>query len=320
MMRTFARWQTLGTYAFLATEDLTDLDRAETVARDVLAEVDRTCSRFRADSDLVRANNRAGRWVEVDPLLVAATEVALQAARETDGLVDPCLGLSLVSLGYDRDIDDVRRRPTYSRLSPLHPRPGAWREVGVDPAGAIRVPVGVALDLGATAKAWASDLVARTIVETLECHLVVSLGGDVRIDGPDTPHPGWPVLVTERPDDTEGGEIVHLGGGGLATSSTQTRRWRTGDVVHHHLLDPRTGWPVEETWRTATATGPTCVAANTASTAALVLGEAAPEWLRHRSVTGRLVARSGQVVRLGSWPDPAGAHAFPPVAEQGRRR
>jgi thiamine biosynthesis lipoprotein len=128
---------------------------------------------------------------------------------------------------------------------------------------------------------------------------VVSLGGDVRIDG----HEGtpWPVQVTETPEETEG-EVVLLAGGGLATSSTRARHWRTGDTEQHHLLDPRTCRPVTGRWRSVTATGPTCVAANVATTAALVLGDAATDWLAGRSVTARLVDGDGAVTTVGGWP------------------
>lgn len=303
------RWNTLGTYGFLAVDDPSLLDAAHQVAVDVLDAVDRTCSRFRDDSDLVRANARPGSWVGVDPLLVAAVNVAVEAARATDGLVDPCLGRSMVWLGYDADMAVVQKRPTPTRRTPPPPpRPEAWRDIRVDPDGAIRVPAHCALDLGATAKAWASDLVARSIVEHLGTPVILSLGGDIRIDGPgDVEHAGWPVAITERPEDTED-ETVWLNGGGLATSSTTARRWGGAGDQQHHLLDPRTGLPTTEFWRTATATGPTCVAANTATTAALVLAEDAPGWLEQHSVTARLVAHDGAVTRLGGWPRPEHDH------------
>ena len=72
------RFAALGTYVHLSTT--ADLGRAVELAEAVLAEVDRTCSRFRPDSDLVRANSRAGRWTDVDPLLAAAVTVAADAA------------------------------------------------------------------------------------------------------------------------------------------------------------------------------------------------------------------------------------------------
>ena len=296
-----ARWTALGTYVHLATGDPADLPGARRIAEDVLAEVDRTCSRFRADSDLVRANGRPGRWTSVDPLLVAAVQVAVEAAAVTDGLVDPCLGRALVSLGYDRDLRVVHRRTNPIDRPPPPPQQSRWREIGLAPDGALRVPEGCALDLGATAKAWAADLVAAQVVDALGTHVLISLGGDVCIDGPDTPGPHWTVRVTESLDDAEG-EVVALAYGGVATSSTRARRWRTRHGIAHHVLDPRTRRPTDEHWRTVTATGPTCVAANVASTAALVLGRAAVPWLERHAVAARLIHRDGDLTRTGGWP------------------
>jgi thiamine biosynthesis lipoprotein len=304
MATTATRWSALGTYVFLATADPGVLDDARAIAQEVLWAVDRTCSRFRHDSDLVRANAAPGSWVPVDPLLVAAVRVAVEASQETGGLVDPCLGRSMVWLGYDADLAAVRRRADPPRSTPPpSPRPGAWREIGLDPEGAVRVPPGCSLDLGATAKAWASDLVAAAVVERLDCQVIVSLGGDIRVDGPGgAAHAAWPVMVAERPED-ELTELVWLQGGGLATSTTTVRRWSSAGVERHHLLDPRTGLPTTGPWRTVTATGPTCVSANTATTAALVLGEEAVGWLSERSVTARLVADDGTVALTGCWPE-----------------
>ena len=296
------RWETLGTYGFLAVDDPACLDAAHEIALDELAAVDRTCSRFRTDSDVSRANARPGEWTEVDPLLVAAVDVAVDAARLSDGLVDPCLGRSLLLLGYDADLAVVRERRTGPATVPAPPPPSGWREIRTDPDGALRVPTGCQIDLGATAKAWASDLVAASIVDRLGCHLVVSLGGDVRIGTPPgaAPRP-WTVQVTERPADPDG-ELVTLDGGGLATSSTTARRWAHAEVRCTTSWTRAPGCRPTRDWRTVTATGPTCVSANIATTAALVLGPEAPAWLEGHGVTARLVDRDGSVRRIGHWP------------------
>jgi thiamine biosynthesis lipoprotein len=306
------RFTALGTYVHLSTSG--DLGRAVELAEAVLAEVDRACSRFRADSDLVLANARAGRWTYVDPLLAAAVAVALDAATESDGLVDPCLGRPLVEIGYDGDLATVRARPDVGVVPATSARPDAWREVRTDADGAVFVPKGVALDLGATAKAWAADLLALSLAEALHAEVLVSLGGDLRVAGPDGDPStrAWPVIITEHPDgvgDDLDPVMVGLDGGGLATSSTLVRRWRAGGVVQHHLLDPRTGRPVTPYWRTVTATGPTCVAANVASTAAIVLGVDAEAWLSDRGVDARLVGTDGDVRRTGRWPGAEGMEA-----------
>lgn len=303
MSATTARSSALGTYVFLATRRAADLGPAGRIARQVLDDVDRTCSRFRPDSDLSRANAEAGRWVTADPVLVAAVAAACLAAEDTGGLVHPLLGRNLVQLGYDRD---------FAALTPVHdarvpaelwpavaPAAESWREIGLDPDGAIKVPAGTALDLGATGKAWAADVVAAAFAEELGGAALVSLGGDLAIAAPDGEP--WPIAISTRPDGPVETTIA-LDQGGLATSSTRVRRWARRGVDLHHLLDPRTGRPAPEVWRTVTATGRTCAAANTATTAAVVLGAEAPDWLTARGVAARLVTADGRVHTTGGWP------------------
>ena len=291
----------LGTYLFLATRRARDLPVARGLAEAILEEVDRTCSRFRPDSDLSRANAAAGRWVEVDPLLVAAVTAACQAALHTGGLVHPLLGRPLVQLGYDRDFAAVPADRDVPAVlwPPAEPALESWRDLGLDPDGAIRVPTGTALDLGSTGKAWAADVVAAAFAAELGGSALVSIGGDLAVAAPDGDP--WPVAISTHPE----GPVettVALDRGGLATSSTRVRRWARRGVQLHHLVDPRTGRPAAEVWRTVTATGPTCAAANTATTAAVVLGAEAPRWLTARGVTARLVAADGRVVTTGGWP------------------
>ena len=295
-----ATWRALGTYVHLSTSDESALEPARQVAAGLLEDVDRTCSRFRRDSDLVRANASAGSWTSVDPLLVKAIGAAIESAELTDGLVDPTLGHALVAVGYDRDISLVLAESSDPAGVPVPARAGAWRDIQRDLDGAVMVPHGSALDLGATAKAWAADLIVAAIAAQFEGTVVLSLGGDIAVAGPG----GWPVAITETIDDPAGAEVVHLPYGGLATSSTAARRWIRDGVVRHHLIDPRSGEPTSGRWRTVTATGVTCLAANTASTAAIVLGDRALTWLADRDIPARLVTTDGRIVRTPRWPEP----------------
>ena len=131
----------------------------------LLDRVDRVASRFRADSALSRANTQAGRPTAVPRLLVDLVEVALQAAAQTDGAVDPTLGRSLRQLGYDRDIAALPRTgPAVVAAPPLR----SWRDVQLDRGtGLLTVPVGTALDLGATAKAYVADHAAQALFRAL---------------------------------------------------------------------------------------------------------------------------------------------------------
>jgi FAD:protein FMN transferase len=294
----------LGTTATVVVTHPARLSAAVAAVERELEEVDRTCSRFRDDSDLVRLNDAAGAWTEVDELLVEAVGVALRAARVTDGLVDPTIGEAMLRIGYDRDFSQV-----VSDGKPLPPAPSwiataSWRCVELRPERReIRIPRGVRLDLGSTAKALAADRSAVRAAAAAGCGVLVSLGGDLAIGG-DAPDGGWPVGIADDHAGTpESGETISIASGGLATSSTTVRRWSRGGVPMHHIVDPRTGAPAREVWRTVSVCAASCVDANTASTAAVVLGQEAPDWLGAQRLPARLVRADGSIVRIAGWPE-----------------
>lgn len=296
----------LGTTAVLLVDRPSALDRSREVLEAELAEIDAACSRFRSDSELARLNRADGRWVGVSPLLLLAVETALVAAERTGGAVDPTVGVALRQLGYDRDFS-LMAAPGPGLSALPSPAPG-WRAVQVErTTGRVRVPAGVELDLGATAKALAADRAARRAARVTGAGVLVSLGGDVAMAGP-APAGGWSVRVTDDhagPPDAPG-QTVSLAGGGLATSSTVVRAWRRGGLALHHIVDPATGRPARSPWRTVSVAAASCVDANTAATAAVVGGETAPGWLDGLGLPARLVTTDGRVVAVAGWPEGGG--------------
>jgi thiamine biosynthesis lipoprotein len=295
------RFEAIGVVNQVTVIDADALEPALEIARAEVAALDDACSRFRDDSELALVNRSAGRPVVVSKLFIEAVEIALRAAEATAGLVDPTVGGALRGLGYDQDFTLVVSRGPSPRFIPV-PATG-WRSVRVDRAAAtVELRAGTELDLGATAKAFGSDRIAARVHAETGVDVLVSLGGDIAVAG--APPSGWTVRVTDdhrRPDGA--GQSVAIHDGGLATSSTTVRRWRAGDVDMHHIVDPSTGLPAPENWRTVSVAGASCVDANTAATAAILLGDAAVPWLEERRLAARLVAPDGTVVRTGGWPD-----------------
>ena len=299
------RLRALGTTAVVAVAEASARDEAGSLLAAELDAIDQACSRFRDDSELARLNASPGRWLSVSSLFLGALEVALAAARTTNGLVDPTIGRALRVLGYDRDFASVAADGAPLRVR-VERTPG-WRAIDVDSAAhRVRVPPRVELDLGATAKAFAADRAARDIALATGVGVLVSLGGDCSIAGP-PPAGGWTIRVTDRHDAPANGSgpgaTIALESGGLATSGTSVRSWNRGGRRLHHLVDPRTSRPAAPVWRTATVAAPTCVDANVGSTAAIVLGVDARAWLAARRLPARLVTQEGSVVVLGGWPD-----------------
>ena len=295
----------LGSTAELLTFPAAFLPLARGLLLGELADVDLACSRFRDDSELAGLNRQAGQWVPVGPLLLAAVQAALVAARQTEGAVDPTVGPALRLLGYDCDFPRVAKTGPPLVLS-VGPAAG-WHKIEVDAAaGRVRIPAGAELDLGATAKALAADRAAARLARATGAGVLVSLGGDLATAGPSPPG-GWLVRVM---DDHRGpadapGQTVTLTGGALATSSTTARAWRRGHQQLHHIIDPATGAPAHGPWRTVSAAAASCVEANTATTAALVRGESAVSWLQETGLPCRLVDHEGQALALNGWPEEA---------------
>ena len=293
-------FRALGTSATVVATAPDALPDAIEAVRTAVDEIDRTCSRFRSDSELARLHDGAGEWVQVDPVLVDAIEVALRAAILTDGDVDPTVGEALLLVGYDRDFAVLD--PDGPPVGALRAAPG-WRTVEIDPAGSrVRIPRNVRLDLGATAKAFASDRSAREAFAATGAGVLVSLGGDIAVAGP-APAGGWDVgLADSHAAAAEPGHTVRIETGGLATSSTTVRRWVRGGRQLHHVVDPATGRPATEVWRTVSVAAATCVDANVAATAAIVRGEPGALWLQRLGMPARLVRADGTIVRTGGWP------------------
>ena len=289
-----AQWTVWGTVARVVVTDPAVLEHSTAIVRAELAAVDAACSRFRPDAELATAC-RSPRPVTVSPLLADLVAAALEAARQTDGSVDPTVGGALCGLGYDRDFAALTGR-TVAAAVRLFPAPD-WRAVRLRDRE-LSVPTGVLLDLGATAKARTADRAAARVATELGVGVLVALGGDIATAGPG-PDSGWRVLVQDRPGDPHC-TIRLPAGAALATSSTVARTWgRPGELLHH-IVDPRTGRPASRVWRTVSVAALTCLRANTLSTAAIVRGQAAPDLLR--GVPARLVTADLDVIRLGGWP------------------
>lgn len=268
--------------------------------RDVTTAVDRACSRFREDSELIVRTAELERGAEVSPMLASLVRQALEAAHVSDGDVDPTLGNQMASIGYDTAFNtSTRTHPAAAGVAgELDTRP-VWQQVLLR-GRFLRIPVGVRLDLGATAKAAAADMAVASVTANLGIGALVSLGGDVATAGPD-PAGGWQVRVQDLESDPVD-RVQIASGWSVATSSTQKRRWEQDGHARHHILDPRWGVPAEPVWRSVTVVAPSCTTANTLSTAAIVRGRAAPEMLRASGRAARLVSADGGVIRLGGWP------------------
>jgi thiamine biosynthesis lipoprotein len=295
----------IGTTNRILTTEPGVIAEAVLIAQDHLAELDAAASRFRDDSEVSRLAARAAHgptWAFASPVFAAYLRAALRAAALTDGLVDPTVGAAVVATGYDADMDVVRARGAWTGTDPAASVPG-WRSVALDEAtDKVSVPQGCLIDLGCSAKGHAADTIARMLAERLPGGFLVSLGGDIAVSGT-VPDGGWRVGVEDADGRTV--QVVTTTGQAIATSSTRLRTWGADGATRHHIVDPRTGGTASATWSQVSCAGVSALEANAASTAAVVLGPDAPDWLTAHAIPARLDALDGTVVLTAGWPAPA---------------
>jgi FAD:protein FMN transferase len=246
--------------------------------RELFSARDAAFSRFRPDSELNRVNAAAGHTVSLSAEFARAVGLALGAAAQTGGLVDPTLGRSIEDAGYTRDFSEL-----HPDTRPAGPgAPGRWEAVRLS-GRFLTTPAGVYLDLNGVVKSSTVDDALRL----LSGPGFVSAGGDLAVS-------------TEIDVGLAGGDAIQVVRGGLATSGSTQRRWLRGGAFQHHLIDPRTGLPAESPWEQVTACGASCLDADVAAKAAFLLGDDGPAWLDDQGIPGRFMT-GGRVVVNDAW-------------------
>jgi FAD:protein FMN transferase len=259
-------------------------------------------SRFEPGSELSRLNGDPRAQVPVSPLLRRIVELAVRAAQETGGLVDPTLVDEIEAAGYDHDLGQLTGQGPASgspavvatplaralALAPQRaagaPDPSArYLELQADRCtGSVTRPPGVKLDAGGIAKGVFADELAAMLAS--HGAFVVDCCGDLRLGG----RAGAVREVTvENPfDGTAALHAFAVAEGAFATSGIGRRAWFDAcGRPAHHLLDPASGRPAFTGVVQVTALAPTAAEAEMRSKAALLSGpDGAARWLPHGGV------------------------------------
>jgi FAD:protein FMN transferase len=291
-----AGWTALGAPVQLVVTEATELEGARAILAAELMAMDAVCS-SRAGSELAELGSASPGPVRVSSLLADAVAAALHTAQLTGGDVDPTVRENLGPGGL----------PGLDAF--VQPAAG-WRQVRLDRRERrLWVPPGLRLDLSATVTAWAADRCADRLARELDCGVLVGLGGNVAVAG-EAPPGGWRIRIQDTGAGAGGGAgagaelaatVVALHDGGLATSSTAARLRQGGDALHY-ILDPRAGVPAAPFWRTVSVAAACCAFASAASTAAMIRGRHAKQWLSSLGLPARMVTLDGRVHTVAGWP------------------
>jgi thiamine biosynthesis lipoprotein len=211
----------------------------------VLERVDRGMSNWREDAELSRFNRQTElSGFEFSSETRQVILAALEIARETGGAFDPTVGPLVALWGFGPEA--ALEEPTEEELARRRARVG-WPLLAWDREGRLvrRVP-GVELDLSAIAKGYAVDAIVHELVRDRPLGLLVEVGGEVRALGTTLHGEPWRVGIqdpTASGDDLEA--VLALTGAALATSGDYRNLRVVAGKRRSHVIDPRTGRPLE---------------------------------------------------------------------------
>lgn len=270
------------------------LQRAAQAAQDEVMRIERQFSRYRSDSIITRINATAGRTerVVVDAETAHLLDFAGQLHSLSDGLFDITSGV----LGRAWDFK-AGRLPEPEALAALLPCIG-WHLVDWDGHSVNLTRPGMALDFGGFGKEYAADRAHAVLCAHGVQHGWVNLGGDLRVIGPQRDGRPWSFGIQHPREAGQTLAHISLSDGALATSGDYERYFERFGRRYCHILDPRTGWPVQA-WQSVSVVSPVCVAAGALATIAMLKGDAAISYLSAQGVRFLACSANGTVLHEG---------------------
>jgi thiamine biosynthesis lipoprotein len=251
-------------------------------------------SRYRADSVLSGINAAAARGepVEVDAETAALLDYAQTCYDRSDGLFDITAGVlrQVWSFGSGRGPGRV---PDPAAVAAVLRRVGWGKLRWHRPRLEFTVP-GMELDLGGIVKEYAADRAGTLLLDLGIAQGLVNLGGDIRVLGPHPDGRAWSIGIRHprRPGALLGNILVRQGA--LASSGDYERCLEIDGRRYGHILDPRTGWPVEGL-AAVSVLASCCLVAGSASTIAMLKASAGPAWLAGLGLQHLWVDQAGRI-------------------------
>ena len=250
---------------------------ADLLAREIdglLETVNRQMSTYRPDSELSRFNAAAaGTWTPVSADTRSVIETALRVSRQTDGAFDPTVGPIVDLWGFGPG-DTQQRVPSPEDIAVVRQTVG-FAEVSTqaDAPAVTKHAAGVRLDLSGVAKGFGVDKVAEHLTARGVGNYLVEVGGELRSSGRGPGERPWRVGI-EKPSGAPGDlqRVVDLDRQALATSGNYRIFFERDGHRYSHIVNPRSGRPVDHDLASATVVAATTMEADALSTSLLVLG------------------------------------------------
>jgi thiamine biosynthesis lipoprotein len=249
------------------------LQSLEQQVSDEFERIEQIFSLYRPHSELSHLNAApANEWIAVSTDLLAVTKRSLNLARQANGAFDPSIG-PLMRLWRLRQVSIDWSPPSAAALAETRRRIGFQHVETRDDPPAIRKGIsGIELDLNALVEGWAIDRVTDLLRNQGLHNALVELGGEFRAFGHKTNGQPWKIGLENPLDPNSLYATATLTNSALATSGNYRQT-----IEHHgrhfgHILDARTGAPVDHNLLSVSVLAPDALTADGWATALMTLG------------------------------------------------
>ena len=239
----------------------------------ILDTVNGQMSTYQPDSDISRFNQAdAESWQTLPVDFYRVLDYALRLAGDTGGAYDPTVGPLVNLWGFGPDKSGVQA-PTEAEIAEARGRVG-WQKVKLDAATQRAFQSGgVYVDLSSVAKGYAVDKLADYLQGQGIENFLVEIGGELRASGEKPGGNAWKVAVEKPvPGEREIERILALSDIAVATSGDYRNFFEWDGQTYAHIIDPRTGMPVDHLTASVTVLADSCTEADALATALTVLG------------------------------------------------
>lgn len=274
----------------LCSDSKASCDEFAEAAEAEVVRIERRYSRYRPDSELSRINSAAARGesVRIDEETSNLIAYAKACFVKSDGAFDITSGILRAAWDFS-----ANKPPDQAGIDALLPRIGLDNITVSDGCLHFSKP-GQELDFGGLGKEFAADCAAEVCATLGAQHGFVDLAGDIRVIGPQVDGHPWIVGIRHpRMADLVIAKVA-LTSGALATSGDYERYIDYEGRRYCHILDPRSGWPVQGL-SSVTVISDRCMVAGSLSTIAMLKGREGPNWLGQLGIRHIAVTDEGKV-------------------------
>ncbi len=249
------------------------VDQLAKLITDETWRIENKYSRYQTESICTKINNSHNNPISIDTETYELLKFSEQCYQISNGLFDITSGVLRKVWRFDGS-NIIPSSPQVEAILPLV----GWTKIEYNEQH-IMLPKGMEIDFGGIGKEYAVDKICQLITQNTLCSALVNFGGDLAVTAPRKDNKPWSVGIDLTGISSNKSVNISFERGAIATSGDASRYLEKDGKRYSHILNPKTGWPIEHAPSSITVASTSCLNAGIISTIAMLQGENAEQFL-----------------------------------------